>query len=91
MADDAQSLEQANRVINRWWLWIRPYWHVFSFFIIITFIAATKWNNIQAYGDTLLQHEKRLSALEMWQASEAVQDAGMRQEIHDIHERVVGK
>ncbi len=74
---------------NKWWHWIRPYWHVASFLIIITFITATKWSNVQAYGDVLVTHEKRLSALEMWQAAASNNLASMKQEIDDIHEVVV--
>ena len=75
--------------VNKWWHWVRPYWHVLSFFIIITFIAATKWSTVQAYGDVLATHEKRISALEVWQASEAGSMSRVEQEVHDIHEQVV--
>ena len=70
---------------NTWWHWVRPYWHVMSFIIIITFIAATKWSVVTAYGEVLGMHEKRLSALEVWQAGAAPAQAAMKQEIDDIH------
>lgn len=80
-----------SEAINRWWHWIRPYWHVLSFVAIMTAIAVTKWDSVQAYGITLVEHDKRISALEIWQASESQSDAVTRQEVHDIHERILGK
>lgn len=57
-----------------------------AFLVTITFICATKWSNVEAYGVALEQHEKRLTALEIWQANEAITDATTRQDVKDIHE-----
>jgi hypothetical protein len=77
-------------IMDKWWHFIRPFWHIATFLIICTFIASTKWSTVQAYGDTLLAHEKRLTALEIWQAGASNNIASMKQEIDDIHEAVVG-
>jgi hypothetical protein len=78
-------------IAQQWWHWIRPYWHVASFLMLMTFIAATKWSTVEAYGEMLNDHTKRISALEVWQAGASNNLAAMKQEVDDIHESVVGK
>lgn len=49
-----------------------------------------KWANVQAYGDTLVAHDKRLTALEVWQAGASNNLSAMKQEVDDLHEAIIG-
>jgi hypothetical protein len=77
--------------VNTWWHWVRPYWHVLSFFILMTFIAATNWAKVSAY-------DGRLIALELWridisakQEQQGQDIAVIKQNVTDIHEYLIPK
>ena len=78
-------------VVNKWWHFVRPYWHVLSFCVTIIVIMTMNWTKVSAY-------DGRLVALELWRidvSAKQEQDhqdiAVMKQEVHDIHERILGK
>lgn len=81
--------EAPDGAVEKWWRWIRPYWHVVSFFVLITYMATIKWSDVQAYGKDIAQHDQRISSMESWRNTVAPNIAAMRQEVHDIHEQIM--
>jgi hypothetical protein len=86
MNSDQKRRKEDFDTINNWWNWIKPYWHVFSFFILLVFMAATNWTKISAY-------DGRLIALELWridisakQEEQGRDIAVIKQNVSDIHE-----
>lgn len=80
-----------NNPVNKWWLWVRPYWHVASFFIIITFIGTMKWSAVEAYSRDIARNTQRIENLEQWQFVISQDIATVKQEVHDLHEQLVPK
>ena len=77
--------------VNKWWHIIRPYWHVLSFVIIMTFLGTMNWAKVSAY-------DGRLVALELWridvsskQAEDHQDIAVIKQDVKDIHEYLLPK
>lgn len=83
--------EISSETVDRWWHFIRPYWHVGSFIVLVTFIVATNWSKVSAY-------EGRISSLEVWkeessrqQAQQGQDIAVMKQQVSDIHDYLIPK
>lgn len=88
---DKRRRESDKNAINKWWHWIRPYWHVVSFIVLITFIGSMNWAKVSAY-------DGRLVALELWrievsgkQAEDHQDIAVIKQDVKDIHEYLIPK
>lgn len=85
MAEQNGGEDMGQREIERWWHTIRPYWHVISFLVIITFLVSGKWSIIENYGQALAAHDARISALELQSRTTAVDIAVIKQQVNDIH------
>lgn len=72
--DDLTRLKDGNNVVNRWWHMVRPYWHVGSFLVLITFIVTLNWSKV-------LQYDSRIVALELWRIESSAQQAKQSQDI----------
>lgn len=79
----------SNNAINKWWLWIRPYWHVLSFIVLITYVGTMKWAVVEGYAEKIAKNDTRIIALEQWQFNISQDIATTRQEVHDLHEYFV--
>lgn len=75
--------------INRWWHWIRPYWHIGSTVIVLIFIVASNWNKVQAYNDRIISLEEWRIDSSRQQAEQSKDIAVMKQQVSDIHDYLI--
>lgn len=80
-------------IVDKWWHKIRAYWHILSYAGLIIYMATTQWNTQTAQANTnakdILVHETRIKSMETWRETTAPDIAAIKQEVHDIHERIV--
>ena len=84
--DLAKDASQLDRIYIKY----RAYWHVISFLVIITFLASTKWSEVQACCALTTKNDITITEMQKVLSNLVLTQATTQQEVHDIHDKLIG-
>lgn len=91
MIDDLENLKKGGEAIDRWWHWIRPWWHVATFIVLMVSIITIKLSEVEAYSGRITSLENQMASTSQTQQKQGQDIAVMKQQVSDIHDYLIPK
>lgn len=91
MNEQLDDLRKGSEAIDRWWHWIRPWWHIASFIVLMVSIITIKLSEVQAYSGRIANLESQMVNTSQTQQKQGQDIAVMKQQVSDIHDYLIPK